>query len=107
LGEAKWLLLVHWQELVGRVAREGPTGFGQARRSHAGNRGPKPPDGRSGGQIVCDIDLRDGKFSMPETAGLAGLMRGITVARKGDEERLRRGDDLLDDLFAHFSRKGP
>ena len=58
-------------------------------------------------QLIHDIDLKDGKFSRPEAAGLAGLIRGITLAHRGDEERLLRGCALLDDLFAHFSKKGP
>lgn len=59
------------------------------------------------GQIIHDIDLKDGKFSRPEAAGLAGLIRGITLAHRGDEERVLRGCALLDDLYAHFAKKGP
>jgi hypothetical protein len=58
-------------------------------------------------QLIHDIDLKDGKFSRPEAAGLGSLIRGITLAHRADEERLLRGFALLDDLYAHFAKKGP
>jgi hypothetical protein len=58
-------------------------------------------------QLIHDIDLKDGKFSRPEAAGLGSLLRGITLAHRADEERLLRGFALLDDLYAHFAKKGP
>jgi hypothetical protein len=57
-------------------------------------------------QIVHDIDLRDGKFARAEAAGLAGIIRGITMACRSDEERIARGSELLDALYAHLARRG-
>jgi hypothetical protein len=59
------------------------------------------------GEIVHDIDLKDGKFGREETAGVAGLIGGIVLAHAGDEERLARGAAALDDLYAYFNDKKP
>jgi hypothetical protein len=59
------------------------------------------------GEIVHDIDLKDGKFAREETAGVAGLIGGIVLAHHGDEQRLVRGNALFDDLFAYFRNKQP
>lgn len=53
-------------------------------------------------EIVHDIDLKDGRYGREETAGLAHLIAGIALAHPDDEERLRRGGELLDDLLAYF-----
>lgn len=57
-------------------------------------------------QIVHDIDLKDGKFARAEASGLAGIIRGITLAYRSDEERISRGSELLDALYAHLARSG-
>jgi hypothetical protein len=57
------------------------------------------------GEIVHDIDLKDGKFAREEAAGLKMLITGICADTTEDEERLSRGARLFDDLFAVFSRK--
>jgi hypothetical protein len=59
------------------------------------------------GEIVHDIDLKDGKFGREETAGVAGLIGGIVLAHADDEERLARGAAALDDLYAYFNNKKP
>ena len=59
------------------------------------------------GEIVHDIDLKDGKFGREETAGVAGLIGGIVLAHADDEERLARGAAVLDDLYAYFANKKP
>ena len=62
---------------------------------------------RAIGEIVHDLDLKDAKFGRAETAGIAGLIGGIVLARSDDEQRLGRGAALLDDLYAYFgSKKG-
>jgi hypothetical protein len=59
------------------------------------------------GEIVHDIDLKDGKFGREETAGVAGLIGGIVLAHPEDEQRLTRGAAVLDDLYAYFRGKKP
>jgi hypothetical protein len=57
------------------------------------------------GEIVHDIDLKDGKFGRPETAGIDHLVAGIGLAHKDDEARLERGAAVFTDLYAYFQRK--
>ncbi len=58
-------------------------------------------------EIVHDIDLKDGKFGRPEAAGLAGLVAGLSLGHRDDEDRLARGAAVFDDLYAYFNRKHP
>jgi hypothetical protein len=60
---------------------------------------------RAIGEIVHDIDLKDGKFGREETSGISHLIAGLTLANKGDEQRLARGAAVLDDLYEYFRRK--
>lgn len=57
------------------------------------------------GRIVHDLDLKDGKFGKPETAGVGSLIEGIALAHKTDEDRLKAGRAVLDHLYASFNRK--
>jgi hypothetical protein len=57
------------------------------------------------GEIVHDVDLKDGKFDHPETAGLDHLVAGIAMRHKDDEERLREGGVVLEALYEYFRRK--
>lgn len=57
------------------------------------------------GKIIHDLDLKDAKFRKPETAGIGGLMNGLTSAHKSDESRLERGSAIFDDLYEYFRRK--
>lgn len=54
-------------------------------------------------EIIHDIDIRDGKFSRAETAGVKALIAGITTAA-GDEVRITRGTAAFDDLYAYFRK---
>ena len=54
------------------------------------------------GEIIHDIDLKDGKYGREETAGIRTLMSGIAAAHRDDEERLARGAAVLDDLYEYF-----
>ena len=56
-------------------------------------------------EIVHDIDLKDGKFARPETAGIDKLIAGIAMAHPEDEERLERAAAVFDDLYQYFRRK--
>ena len=58
---------------------------------------------RSVGEIVHDIDLKDGKFGRPETQGIANLLAGISIALDDDDRRIERGSALFEDLYRFFS----
>jgi hypothetical protein len=55
------------------------------------------------GRIVHDLDLKDAKFGLPETAGFGGLLSGVASAHKSDEDRLEVGGALFDHLYAFFN----
>ncbi|MBM3648268.1 MAG: chromate resistance protein [Alphaproteobacteria bacterium] len=58
------------------------------------------------GEIIHDIDLKDGKYGRDETAGIRTLMSGIAAAHRDDEQRLARGAAVLDDLYEYFKTSG-
>ena len=55
------------------------------------------------GEIIHDIDLKDGKYGREETAGIRIVMAGIAAGQRDDEERLARGGAVLDDLYQSLS----
>ena len=55
------------------------------------------------GEIVQDIDLKDGKFGRAESVGIAALIDGLARAPLADPERIERGGRLFDDLYTSFS----
>jgi len=57
------------------------------------------------GEIVHDIDLKDSKFGREETSGIAHLVAGLSIAHKGDEQRIERGAAVFDDLYEYFRKK--
>lgn len=54
------------------------------------------------GELVHDIDCKDGKFGRGETAGFERLIGGIVRRHAGDAVRLERGAALLDDFYEAF-----
>jgi len=56
------------------------------------------------GKIVHDLDLKDGKFRKPETAGVGSLIEGVALTNKADEDRLAAGTAIFDQLYAYFNR---
>jgi hypothetical protein len=58
------------------------------------------------GEIIHDIDLKDGKYGREEAAGVRSLIAGIAASHKDDPQRLERGAVLLDDLYSSFAGKG-
>ena len=58
------------------------------------------------GEIIHDIDLKDGKYGREEAAGVRSLIAGIAASHKDDSLRLERGAVLLDDLYSSFAGKG-
>ncbi len=57
------------------------------------------------GEIIHDVDLKDGKYGVPETAGLARVIEGICARHASDLARLERGAALLDDLYAALAEE--
>ncbi|MGQ0583248.1 MAG: chromate resistance protein ChrB domain-containing protein, partial [Reyranella sp.] len=57
------------------------------------------------GEIIHDIDLKDGKYGREEAAGVRSLIAGIAASHVDDTQRLERGAVLLDDLYSSFSGK--
>ena len=57
------------------------------------------------GEIIHDIDLKDGKYGRAETAGVKSLITGIATPGADDEQRLARGAVLLDGLYDSFALK--
>ena len=70
-----------------------------------GRAGPDDPALRAIAELVHDLDLKDGRFGRPETAGFGALVEGLCAATGDDAERLARGAALLDDLHAYFARR--
>lgn len=57
------------------------------------------------GEIVHDIDLKDGKFGREEAAGIAHLIAGIAMANEDDEQRIAQGGPVFDNLYRYFRTK--
>jgi hypothetical protein len=56
------------------------------------------------GEIIHDLDVRDGKYNRAENAGFAALINGIALVHGKDEDRLRVGFELLDAMLAAFRK---
>lgn len=57
------------------------------------------------GEIVHDIDLKDGKFGRAEAGGVAALIDGLARTHIADADRIERGGSVFDDLYASFGRR--
>ena len=57
------------------------------------------------GEIIHDIDVKDGKFGRAEGPGVAALIAGIALAEKDDEARIQLGMRVFDALLALYRRK--
>jgi hypothetical protein len=56
------------------------------------------------GEMIHDIDVKDGKFGRPETAGLERFVAGVVLAHSRDDARLERASALFDDLYLALER---
>ena len=59
------------------------------------------------GEIIHDIDLKDGKYGREEAAGIRNLIAGIASSHNDDNQRLERGGAVLDDLYRYFASRRP
>jgi hypothetical protein len=57
------------------------------------------------GEVVHDIDVRDGKFGRAETAGVERLVNGIALTQSEDQARIALGSQLFDALYETWRRK--
>lgn len=55
-------------------------------------------------EIVHDLDLKDGKFSRDETAGVRMMLDGLIARTSNDEERIERALVIFDDLHEALGR---
>jgi hypothetical protein len=62
------------------------------------------PGLRAIAQIVHEIDLRDGRYSRPETAGVDIILKGWLLAGFSDAQLETHGVALYEGLYAFFSR---
>ncbi len=58
-------------------------------------------------EIVHEMDIKDGKYSSPETKGVQQMLAGMLLAHAADEDRLDRGFAMLDDLYQSFRQRPP
>ncbi len=63
------------------------------------------PGLRALAEMVHDVDLADGKFARPETAGFERLIDGITRTQVDDEDRIAHGAALLDGFYQSFQNE--
>ena len=56
------------------------------------------------GEIVHDVDLKDGKHGHADTVGVEHLIGGIVLRHAEDEARLREGGAAFDALYEYFKR---
>ena len=56
-------------------------------------------------ELVHDIDLKDLKYRREETKGLEHLIDGLRLAHASDEERLTRGAQVFEELYAFFKHR--
>jgi hypothetical protein len=68
--------------------------------------GLQDPSLRLMGEIVHEIDLRDGRYVHPETAGIDAVLRGWLLARFSDQELEAHGVALFEGLYTAFARQG-
>lgn len=55
-------------------------------------------------EIVHDLDLKDGKFSRHEAAGVRVMLDGLMARTENDEERIERALVIFDDLHEALSQ---
>ena len=62
---------------------------------------------RAIGEMVHDVDVKDGKFGRDETPGFERLIDGIVKRHTRDEARIERGAELLNDLYESIQPSPP
>jgi hypothetical protein len=57
------------------------------------------------GEVIHDIDVRDGKFGRAETPGIERLINGIALTQPDDTARIALGSQLFDALHEAWRRR--
>jgi hypothetical protein len=57
---------------------------------------------RSIGEIIHDLDIADGKFNRPETAGVGAMLSGVCASTDDDLQRIAAASAALDQFHAFF-----
>ncbi len=57
------------------------------------------------GEIVHDVDVKDGKFGRAEAPGIAALIAGIALTESDDERRIALGSRIFDALLELYRRR--
>jgi len=55
------------------------------------------------GEIIHDLDIGDGKYGRPETAGVAAILSAICASTDDDLERIASAGEALNQFHAYFS----
>jgi len=58
------------------------------------------------GEIVHEIDVRDGRYAHPETGGIDAVLRGWLLTRFSDQELETHGVALFEVLYTVLARRG-
>ncbi|HEY7215358.1 MAG TPA: chromate resistance protein ChrB domain-containing protein [Thermoanaerobaculia bacterium] len=62
---------------------------------------------RTIGEIVADIDFKESRHGHPETAGIGRLLSGLAARHARDRDRIERGAELFDALYAALRAAAP
>ncbi len=62
---------------------------------------------RTIGEIVADIDFKEPRHGHPETAGVERLLSGLVARHARDRERIEKGAELFDALYAALRTAAP
>ena len=54
------------------------------------------------GEMVHDIDLKDGLYQRPETSGLSRMLDGLCARTSDDNTRIDQGGQIFDSLYESF-----
>ncbi len=56
-------------------------------------------------EMVHDLDIEDGKFARPEAAGIGLAIGGICATQAADADRIARGCEMLDGIYARLRNR--
>lgn len=57
------------------------------------------------GEIIHELDIGDGKFARPETAGVGAMLSGVCASTDDDLQRIAMASDALNQFHAYFSNR--
>ena len=56
-------------------------------------------------EVIHEIDLKDTKYDRSETDGLKAILSGLTASVSNDNERMKQGAQIMENLYAFFQRQ--